>query len=206
MKSEIETLSAELKQLQSGNIELYEKLANLKKEKSELQKSKDEEVSDINIKIQIEAILEEQKKERAKRNSAQKTLESLVNDLKGIQNEIDAQKSIIQNSLMPVMCAEEEMTNQFYKDILNKCKEKPPTATNNFQKVEQLISQISKKSKEYIESQDEIEKYSRLIVINENPIPKASKLNSLLQFSDTLYIVNNEARRKRKNFFKLNFV
>lgn len=174
MKGEIQSLSAELRKIQSENIELYAKLANLRKEKSQLQ-PKEEDDSNNDFKNQIEAIMKEQKKEASKRTAAQKQLQSLINELKQIQTEIDDQKSNIQNNLLPVLNAEEELTNQFYQDVLVKCKQKADSSCSDHRKIESLISQISQKTKEYFESQDEIEKYNRLIVINENPIPNSAK-------------------------------
>lgn len=181
MNSEIQQLSAELRRIQSENIELYAKLANLRKEKSQLQQPKEEEESNNDFKNQIEAIMNQQKIESARRTSSQKQLQSIIDELKQIHIEIDEQNSTIQNNLLPILNEEEELTNQFYQDILEKCKTKPKSSIFDHHKIENLVSQLSKKTKEYFESQDEIEKLTRLIAINENPVPDSSKVNSYFE-------------------------
>ena len=203
MISDIQVLSTELRKIQSENIQLYAKLANLRKEKSQLQQPKEENDSNNDFKSQIEAIMNEQTKEGAKRVSAQKQLQALVDRMKQLQDEIDDQKSIIQNNLIPIINTEEELSQQFFQDVLEKCKEKPHASKSDINRIENLISQLAQKSKDYFESQDEIEKYTRLIAINENPIPKSSKAISYMQDYNSNIQSLNKARIRRKFFFKL---
>ncbi|OHT13576.1 hypothetical protein TRFO_03337 [Tritrichomonas foetus] len=210
-----QSLFEELQAIQNENIALYQQLSNLKKQKSKQDTPADQtenDESNIQLKNQIESIQAQQKHEEANRAAAKKNLQEVTKKLQQLQKEVDERNNIIRNKLLPQMKEEEEKTDQYYKEIIEKYRNDPSV---DIERLQNLISQIKQKSLEAFQSQEEIEKLTRLISINQiSPSDNSdeSNINSLdipyNQENPIPYLSHepqslDAARTKRRVSFKL---
>lgn len=152
----------QLQQIQNENAALQERIAELRRSKYVPEETADEEQSE-EYKLEIEATLEKIKEEEVEIRKLKRELAELNKEQLKLQNQIEDHNRSVFNTLTPQEKIEQELTNKFYADLIQKLEEKNLDSS----RFKQLLETLTQKRHVVAEKTEKQQKLHRLITFHQ---------------------------------------